>query len=180
MAYVQLGVRLLPSLLAAGRAGHPARLINVASRAHRGARLVLDDLQGTRHFSGWRAYANSKLANILFTRALARRVDRGRLCVHAVHPGLVASRFATNNGAMGRLQRRVMNWGAVSNRAGADTAAWLLGSTDGSTRTGGYWVRRTEVAPSASARDDAVGEALWARSLAIAGLEEPRLAAAGI
>jgi retinol dehydrogenase-12 len=173
MAYVQLGLRLLPALLSASQPGRPARLINVASRAHTGARLRLDDLQGAHRFSGWSAYANSKLANILFTRALARRIDATALCVHAVHPGLVASRFAANNGAVGRLQRRIMDCVAISNAAGADTPAWLLGSPEGSTHTGGYWVRRARVTPTFAARDDALAEGLWTRSLAIARLEEP-------
>jgi NAD(P)-dependent dehydrogenase (short-subunit alcohol dehydrogenase family) len=173
LAYVQLGVRLLPSLLAAAEAGAPARLVNIASRAHMGAKLDLDDLQGERDWGGWRAYATSKLANILFTRALAARVDARCLCVHAVHPGLVASRFAANNGAMGRLQRRVMNWFSVSNLAGSDTAAWLLASAEGARTSGDYWVRRARTTPSRTAQDDGLADALWERTLAIAGLQEP-------
>ncbi len=173
LAYVQLGVRLLPSLLAAAGPGAPARMVNIASRAHTGARLDLDDLQGEHGWSGWRAYAASKLANILFTRALAARVDARCLCVHAVHPGLVASRFAANNGAAGRLQRRVMDWFSVSNVAGSDTAAWLLASAEGGRTSGTYWVRRTPTTPSRAAQDDRLADALWERSLAIAGLHEP-------
>jgi NAD(P)-dependent dehydrogenase (short-subunit alcohol dehydrogenase family) len=150
-------------------------LINVSSRAHMGGRLDLDDLQSTRRYSGWRAYAASKLANVLFTRALARRVPAAQLCVHAVHPGVVASRFAANNGAMGRLQRAIMDWVSISDTAGADTPAWLLASAEGGSRTGAYWVRRTETSPSAAARDEALGEALWTRSLALAGLSEPTI-----
>ena len=173
LAPVHLGVRLLPSLLAAAGPAGPARLITISSRAHQGGRLDLDDLQGARRYSGWAAYAASKLGNILFTRALASRVESRCLCVHAVHPGLVASRFATNNGAWGRWQRRIMDWFAISNVAGADTAAWLLGSDAGGRESGGYWVRRTRVTPSRVARDDALADALWTRSLALAGITEP-------
>lgn len=173
LAPVTLAVRLLPSLLAAAGPAGPARLVTVASRAHMGARLRLDDLQGERHWSGWGAYAASKLGNILFTRALAARVEPRCLCVHAVHPGLVASRFAANNGGRGRLQRRVMDWFSVSNQAGADTAAWLLASEPGGRTTGGYWVKRAQVTPSTAARDDALADALWSRSLALADIREP-------
>jgi retinol dehydrogenase-12 len=173
LAPVQLGVRLLPALLAAAGPGGPARLVTMSSRAHRRARLDLDDLQGARRWSGWGAYAASKLGNVLFTRALAARVDARRLCVHAVHPGVVASRFAVNNGRAGRWQRRVMDWFSISNEAGADTAAWLLASEAGGRDTGRYWIRRERVEPSRAARDAALAEALWARSLALAGLDEP-------
>jgi NAD(P)-dependent dehydrogenase (short-subunit alcohol dehydrogenase family) len=173
LATVQLGVRLLPSLLAAAGPDGPARMINVASRAHMGARIQLDDLQMQRGYSGWRAYAASKLGNVLFTRALARRVDARGVCVHAVHPGLVASRFATNNGPLGRLQRRVMDWFSISNQAGADTAAWLLGSDLGGRDSGGYWVRRARVTPSREAQRDDLADGLWTRSLALAGISEP-------
>jgi len=173
MAYVQLTLRLLPSLLAAAGAAGPARVVNVASRAHVGASIASSDLRGDWALSGWRAYGASKLANILFTRALAARVDPRRLCVHAVHPGLVASRFAANNGRVGRLTRRVMDWFSVSNAAGSDTAAWLLASPEGATASGSYWVQRRQVPPSSIARDDALAEALWTASLALGSLEVP-------
>ena len=173
LAYVQLTLRLLPSLLAAADHGAPARVVNVASRAHMGVPLPRHHLRGDWPLSGWRAYGASKLANILFTRALAARVESRHLCVHAVHPGLVASRFAANNGRAGRLTRTIMNWFSVSNAAGSDTAAWLLGSEEGGRTSGGYWVQRTSTEPSTVARDNALADALWDRSLALAGLETP-------
>jgi retinol dehydrogenase 12 len=173
MAYVQLTLRLLPSLLAGASEAGPARVVNVASRAHMGATIPANELRGDWGYSGWRAYGASKLANILFTRSLAARVDARSLCVHAVHPGLVASRFAANNGRIGRLTRRVMNWFSISNTAGSDTAAWLLASPEGAASSGAYWVQRAPVTPSAAARDDRLADALWTRSLALAGLEAP-------
>jgi len=173
LAYVQLTLRLLPSLLASAGEQGPARVVNVASRAHVGVTLSPSDLRGDWPLSGWRAYGASKLANILFTRALAARVESRCLCVHAVHPGLVASRFATNNGRLGRLTRRLMNWFSISNAAGSDTAAWLLASAEGSSSSGGYWVQRAQIAPSSVARDAVLADALWTRSLELTGLETP-------
>lgn len=188
LSYMVLALRLLPNLLAtsddavASSAGdtvpEPARVINVASRAHRGARLALDDLQSRSGYSGWRAYGRSKLANILFTRSLAARVNPARVTVHAVHPGLVATRFAANNGARGRLQRRIMDWFSVSTAAGADTAAWLLGDGPGARTTGGYWARRQPASLSRLAQDDRLADGLWDASIALTGLtpwEPPRL-----
>jgi retinol dehydrogenase 12 len=138
-----------------------------------GITLAPDAVRGDWPLSGWRAYGASKLANILFTRALAARVDARCLCVHAVHPGLVASRFAANNGRAGRITRRIMNWFSISNAAGSDTAAWLLASAEGASTSGAYWVQRAETQPSSVARDDALADVLWTRSLALAGLETP-------
>ena len=75
----------------------PARVVNVASEAHRGAVLAFDDLQTTRGYSGWLAYKRSKLCNILFTRALARRLAGSGVTANALHPGFVATNFGNNN-----------------------------------------------------------------------------------
>jgi NAD(P)-dependent dehydrogenase (short-subunit alcohol dehydrogenase family) len=171
VAYATLALHVLPSLIAGALPNEPARLINVASRAHVRARFEPDNLQGEREYSGWSAYSQSKLANILFTRALATRVDSGALVVHALHPGLVASRFAANNGHFGRLQRRVMDWFSVSAMAGSDTAAWLLASPEAAHESGAYWVQRKRVEPSESARDARAAELLWDGTIALAGLQ---------
>lgn len=182
LSYMVLALTLLPNLLAASVPDGsvtapdappvPARIINVASRAHQGARLKLDDLQSRVRYSGWGAYGRSKLANILFTRALAARVDSARLTVHAMHPGLVATRFAANNGVSGRLQRRVMDWFSISPAAGADTVAWLLGEGPGADSTGGYWAKRRRAALSRAAQDPATAAALWDATISLAGLED--------
>ncbi len=171
LAYATLALRLLPSLLAQQN-NEPARLVNIASRAHVGARLDIDDLQNTNGYSGWRAYGQSKLANILFTRALSARVDTRRITVHAVHPGLVASRFAANNGVFGRLQRQLMNVFSVSSMAGSDTAAWLLASREGATTSGGYWVKRARTTPSSAAQNDRTATALWDATITLASLQD--------
>ena len=171
LSYVQLGVRLLPALFAAAVPGDPSRLINVASRAHENAKPDLDDLQGARAYGGWRAYANSKLFNLWFTRALAARVDAARLSVQAVHPGVVSTRFATNNGRLGRVLRRVMDLNSVTPEQGADTVLWLATAPEALANPGGYWVRRRLTTPSRLARDSAMSEQLWARTGALLHLD---------
>ncbi len=171
VAYMTLALHLVPSLLAGAATGAPSRVINVASRAHQRAALALDDLQSEHRYSGWVAYSRSKLANILFTRALAQRLDARRVVVHALHPGLVASRFAANNGGFGRLQRKVMDLFSVSSMAGSDTAAWLLASDDAAASTGDYWVRRERVHPSRAAQHDNTAQELWDATIQLASLE---------
>jgi len=153
----------------------PARIISVSSSAHRSARLDLNDLQLTHGYSGYRAYANSKLCNILFTRALARRMDPSRVVAHVMHPGIVATRIAANNGTRGRLLRRIMDWVSITPEQGADTIVWLATSDEALASSGEYWEKRTRRVPSAAARDDATSERLWHASAALAHIDPARL-----
>ena len=171
LSYFTLSLLLMPALVQASAPGAPARIVNVASRAHENARPVLDDLQLTHGFGGWRAYANSKLYNIWFTRALARRVEPARVNVQAMHPGVVSTRFATNNGRMGRVLRRLMDVVSVTPDQGADTLVWLSHAAEPLAEGGRYWVKRAPRSPSRTACDDARAEALWAQSVALTGLD---------
>lgn len=171
LAYFSLSLLLVDSLAAAATAGHPSRILCVSSRAHREARLVLDDLQMANGYSGWRAYANSKFANLLFARALARRLSPASIVVHALHPGLVSTRFAVGNGLRGRMLRRLMDLMSITPAQGADTMVWLASAPVPAQTTGEYWVKRTAVAPRADALDDALADALWQRSADLANLD---------
>jgi NAD(P)-dependent dehydrogenase (short-subunit alcohol dehydrogenase family) len=171
LAYFTLSLLLVDRLVAAARPGFPARIINVASRAHMNAKPRLNDLQLERSYGGWRAYRASKLYNVLFTRALARRVDPSLLVVHAMHPGLVSTRFAKNNGTIGRLMRRAMDMASVTPEQGADTIVWLANAREAARTTGDYWVRRERVQPSSHALDGHNAEALWAASATLSGLD---------
>jgi NAD(P)-dependent dehydrogenase (short-subunit alcohol dehydrogenase family) len=180
LAYFTLTLGLLPALLAATTPGAPARVINVSSRAHQNARVDFDDLQLVRGYGGWRAYCNSKLYNLWFTRALARRIEPSRLIVQAMHPGVVSTRFATNNGWMGRLQRRLMDVVSVTPEQGADTLVWLATAPEVAHRNARYWVRRREVMPSRLARDDERAERLWRESKALTGLDADAMIASAL
>ena len=163
--YFLLTGLLLDRLRAAG----PARIVNVASRAHENAALDLDDLQSARHYRGWRAYCNSKLANILFTYGLARRLDGEAITVNALHPGFVRSDFGRNNNLLFRLALKVAMLGAIGVEEGAETSIHLAASPEAAAVTGRYFVRCRAVASSALSQDVALGEALWAASEALTG-----------
>lgn len=175
LSYFALTLQLLPSLVAAGTPGAPARVISVSSRAHENARPDLDDLQLTRGFGGWRAYANSKLFNIWFTRSLARRLDAARVVTHALHPGVVRTRFATNNGRVGRFLRGAMDLVSITPEQGADTLVWLSEAPEALRDSGAYWCKRASRTPSRTARRDDLAERLWAQSAALAGLDADAL-----
>jgi NAD(P)-dependent dehydrogenase (short-subunit alcohol dehydrogenase family) len=161
---------LLGQLTAAG----PARVITVTSDAHRAARLDLDDLQLERGWEGWRAYASSKLANILFTRELARRLAGSAVTANCAHPGLVRTRF-------GREVRGPMRVGVtlarplmLSPRRGARTIVYLATSPEVAGATGGYYVKSRPREPSPAARDDSAARRLWQLSEELTGLTPAR------
>ena len=136
----------------------PARVITVSSAAHSAARLDLADLQLAEHFSGWRAYSNSKLANILFTTELARR--------------LAGTGFGRDGS---RLLRFGLDLGRRFLRTpgqGADTVVYLASSPDVEGATGGYYVRRKLSTPSGAAQDHATAQRLWEISAELTGLPE--------
>ena len=104
----------------------PARIINVSSDAHSGGKIEFDNLQGERSYSSFGPYGNSKLANILFTTELARRLEGTGLTVNALHPGLTSTGFGKNNpGFFMKIMKVVMPLIARSPEKGAETSTYL-------------------------------------------------------
>lgn len=148
-----------------------ARIINTASVMHAHARLDFADLQLQRGYHWWRAYANSKLCNVLFTHELARRLAGGVRSANCFHPGFVASRFgATRGGALG-LAVRTLKYFAISPHRGARTMLYLATAPAAAVGSGGYFVRCKRVAPSRAALDETAAATLWQRSAQIAGID---------
>jgi retinol dehydrogenase-14 len=163
-------------LLARLEESAPSRIINVASVGHHAAwgGMHFDDLQSEKHYATMEAYSRSKLANVLFTRELARReADRG-VTVNVVHPGPVRSGFGMDGdltGLMG-LGLKVIRPFEISAAAGARTSIYLATSPEVEGKTGIYWVRRRPGYMSAQARRDDQARRLWDESeklLATAG-----------
>jgi NAD(P)-dependent dehydrogenase (short-subunit alcohol dehydrogenase family) len=161
---------LLRDPLGAGR----ATVITTSSQAGatRRATLDLDDLELTRGYGGLRAYMASKLANVLFTRELARRWAPLGVTAAAVHPGLVRTGWGHTGPAPVRLvvgspARLFMR----SPDRGADTIVWLATTTPGADwPNGGYFSDRKPARPHPLAADEDLARGLWERSLALAGL----------
>ena len=151
----------------------PARVISVGSCAHHGANLDCGWMLDERDYDRRIAYANSKLASIVFARELAARVNPSLLTSNAVDPGLVATRFARNNGLVSWLKHLVahgLRRELVSAKRGADTIVYLASSAEMRGVTGRYLFRRRETSPSVLATDRGVGEQLWKMSLELTGL----------
>jgi len=157
-------------LLARLEASAPARVVTVASTAHHGARLDLADLQLERRYLPMLAYANSKLANILFTRELARRLDGTAVTATCLHPGTVHTRFGQTGSTWLRLGLMVAGPFLRSPESGARTVIYLAASPMVTGQSGGYYVSRKLRQPSAAARDDDLARRLWDASALLSGL----------
>jgi NAD(P)-dependent dehydrogenase (short-subunit alcohol dehydrogenase family) len=167
-----LGYFLLTNLLLDTLgASAPARIVNISSDAHRQASLDWDDLQSCRKYSGFRAYSRSKLANVLFTYELARRLEGTGVTVNAVHPGSVATGFALNNpGATATMTRVVGRLFGKSPEEGAETAIYLATSPEVEGITGGYWAKKKPKESSRLSYDAGDARRLWRVSEELTGL----------
>ncbi|MFB3052494.1 MAG: SDR family oxidoreductase [Dehalococcoidia bacterium] len=150
------------------KASAPARIINVASRAHRFARngLDFDDLQLTKSYGGMQAYGRSKLANIYFTRELARRLEGSGVTVNALHPGGVNTGFSHDGDTNGLYS---FLWSLAkpflrSPEKGAQTSIYLASATEVEGVTGKYFANSKEAQPTSIAQDDEAARRLWTAS----------------
>ena len=159
---------LMPLLKASAAARPPGttRVIAVSSTAHRMIDGIdFDDLQSLGGFQPAFAYGRAKLANILFTRELARRAEPEGIVAQVMHPGLVASNFASH-GDEG-MQAYMASADTVSPDEPAETLTWLATEPEGGRRGGRYFYQKAEETPSAAAQDDAAAGKLWAESEAL-------------
>jgi NAD(P)-dependent dehydrogenase (short-subunit alcohol dehydrogenase family) len=154
-----------------GRLKPGARIVTVASNAHRGAKLDFGDLQSRKGYIGFPVYARSKLCNILFNRELARRITGSGVTANALHPGFVATRFGDNSGGLMRTVLKVAKpIGAISPEEGARTIIYLASSPQVAEVSGEYYYECKLGTPTAEARNDEDARKLWEMSESIAGL----------
>ena len=166
LAYFLLTNLLLDTL----KASAPARIVNVASAAHRGAQIDVADVQGERRYSGWRAYAQSKLANLLFTYELARRLEGTGVTANALHPGFVATNFGRSNRGLVSLIIRVSQLAAISPEQGAQTIIYLATAPEVEGISGKYFVKQRVVPSSEASYDRDAAQRLWQVSATMTGL----------
>ena len=150
----------------------------MASEAHRFSGLDLDDLENARRYRAMRVYGQSKLANILFTYELARRLHGSGVTVNCLHPGAVATRLGHNNGAVARLLAGVLRPFFRTPAQGAETSIWLASAPEVEGVSGEYFVRCRPKRSSDASYDEAAARRLWQLSLQRTGLEEAAAATA--
>jgi NAD(P)-dependent dehydrogenase (short-subunit alcohol dehydrogenase family) len=141
----------------------PARIVTTASDAHKGRMIPFDDLNAERAYKsrGFERYGETKLANILFTTELAKRLRGTGVTANCFHPGLVASGFNRNNGALMSGVMTLARPFSRSPRKGAETLVWLVDSPQVGDESGGYFVDMRRATPSRPAMDADAARRLW-------------------
>ena len=166
LAYFLLTNLLLDTL----EAGAPSRIVNVASADHGNATIDFDDLQGEKGYTGAKAYSRSKLANVLFTYELARRLRGTGVTVNCLHPGVVGTNLGSGvSGAFGfvvRALRPLMK----SPKKGAETSVYLAASPEVEGSSGGYFVKKAEARSSDASHDERLAARLWEVSAELTNL----------
>ena len=145
------------------KASAPARIITTTSALHKMGPIPFDDFTAEKSYSGVRRYSETKLANILFTRKLASRLEGARVTASCYHPGAVATALGRDS----RLIAFIMKLASPFMRTpekGAETLVWLADSPDAAGQNGGYYVDKRRVEPATAARDDDAAKRLWQAS----------------
>lgn len=166
-----LGYFLLTNLLLERIvASAPARIVNVASEAYRFGDSEFEDPNREGRYRGMRTYGRSKLANLLFTSELARRLEGSGVTVNALHPGFVATGFGANNKLLRRFVQPLMRPFGRNAERGAESSIYLCGSPEVEGRSGGYYYDCKELALLPVAQDSAAAQRLWTLSERLTGL----------
>ena len=156
------GFLLTSLLLETLKASAPARIVNVSSDAHKGAHLDFDDLQSAKGNFVLNAYGRSKLANVVFSYELARRLSGSGVTANVLHPGLVRTGFASNMGTVPSAAINfIMRFVGVTPVQGAQTSVYLATSPDVEAVTGKYWEKSKAVPSGRAAYDEATWTRLW-------------------
>jgi retinol dehydrogenase 12 len=176
LALNHLGYFLLTNLLLDTlQVSAPSRIVNVSSGSHFGACMNFDDLQAEQRYDGYQAYSQSKLANLLFTYELARRLGETGIAVNAVNPGFAATNIGLNNfsltrGRFGNAVRRLMGLVANSAEEGAQTTIYMATAAEVEGVTGKYFEKQTAVPSSKESYDTVAANRLWQVSAELTGL----------
>jgi NAD(P)-dependent dehydrogenase (short-subunit alcohol dehydrogenase family) len=166
LAYFLLTNLLLPQL----QAGAPSRIINVSSGAHAHASIDFDDLQAERNYQPKAVYSRSKLANILFTYELARRLSGSGVTANSLNPGIVATKMLADYMGVPIAGGALVRTFGAKPEEGAETSIYLASSPEVETVTGKYFERKQQTASSRESYDEATARRLWEVSERLTGL----------
>lgn len=174
LALNHLNYFLLTNLLIDPLKNSPAaRVVNVSSMAHESGQINFDDLQSERSYWGWGAYCQSKLANVLFTYELARRLANTKITTNALHPGVVGTNFGSNNkGLMAMFVRFYLKFFSISDKEGAQTSIYLATSKEVENVTGKYFVKKKARNSALISHDRNVALRLWQISMELTKLKD--------
>ena len=146
----------------------PARIVNVSSDAHYGVDIEFENLNGEQEYKAWKAYQKSKLANVLFTYELLKKVP-GNITVNCLHPGFVATNFGHNNGGFfGPVLKIAQRISAINPEEGAKTSIFLCSAPEVKGVSGKYFYKCQPKTSSRESRNMDTGKRLWQISSDIA------------
>ena len=149
----------------------PSRIINVTSGAHYAGKINFDDFQMRKRYFGWKAYAQSKLANVMFTYELAHRLSGTGVTVNCLHPGFVNTRFAYNRETEKPIpMMKLLRPFTITPLKGAETGVYLAASPEVEGVSGKYFFKRKARSSSRASYDLIAAEKLWNISTALCGL----------
>lgn len=154
------------------QASAPTRVVNLSSAVHSGGRIDFDDLGAERGYGpgGWGQYANTKLADVVFTQELARRLEGKGVTTYAVHPGMIGTELTrTLPGIVHALYKAI----APGPEKGAETSLYCATEPGIEDLSGAYFARSQQAAMAPRARDEGLGRRLWAVSLEMTGVDDP-------
>jgi NAD(P)-dependent dehydrogenase (short-subunit alcohol dehydrogenase family) len=158
-------------LLETMKASAPSRIINVSSDAHTGGHIDFEDLQEEKNYSALRSYSQSKLAQVLFTYELARRLQGTGVTANCVHPGAVATNWGTRSAGLLGIGVRLAHPFMIGPEKGADTVVYLASSPDVANVAGKYFTKRKAIPSLKESMDEAAAKRLWEVSVRLANLE---------
>ena len=147
----------------------PVRIINVSSEAHRIGTINFTNLEGERRWNSLRAYSQSKLANILFSRTLSKMLDGDKITVNSLHPGMVATKLFQK---FPKILVDIASLIMISPENGAQTAIYLATSAEVLKITGKYFIKKRIKKPAPKAANNQAAEKLWEISLELTGLDQ--------
>ena len=153
------------------KASAASRIVIVASEAHRGAMLNFDDLLLERRFGAWKSYSRSKLSNVMFTYALARRLAGSGVTANSLHPGFVSTSLGSGNKIPIRPVYLLLKPFTITPKKGAETSVFLASSPDVEGVSGKYFDQKRESRSSRVSQDEDAQELLWDMSAKLTGLD---------
>jgi len=154
------------------KASAPSRLVEVSSIAHYNGHIDFDDLQGEKGYGGWKAYSQAKLAQVLFTYELARRLKGTGVTANCLHPGAVATNIWSRPLGRAGFIMKLLRLFMMGPEGGAKTPIYLASSPDVEGVSGKYFTNKKEKESSKESNDEQVARRLWLVSEDLTGLPE--------
>jgi retinol dehydrogenase 14 len=171
LGYYHLTGRLLKLL----HKSSPSRIISVSSGAQQAGHINFDDLMGEKNYSAFRAYCQAKLANVLFTYELARKLEGTGITANCLHPGVVNTNFGSDMKGFSQLMMKLFKPFMIRADKGAETSIYLASSPEVEGVTGKYFVKKKVSKTSGESYDEAVARRLWKVSEELTGFKYPEL-----